>query len=82
MTPWRVDANEFPNGPDKTEHNRRWIYLLTPEELRLVPDGMVLVSIGGREIIKGRDMVPTDTRGGHLAYGLVSRSLANRLGIS
>lgn len=44
--------------------------LLTPKEFAALPDGTVLVSIMGERVVKGRDAIDDDTRGGYLAYGL------------
>ena len=55
---------------------KRWreirdLWLLTPEELQLVPNGTVLTSISNKTVIKGSDPVDLDTRAGLLAYGII-----------
>lgn len=49
----------------------RRLKLLTPEELKSVPDGTVLVDVMGAWVVKGRDHIDGDTRYGYLAYGTV-----------
>lgn len=49
------------------------IELQTPEQIAALPDGTVLRSIGGEEVIKGRDYIDLDTRAGLTAYGLQDR---------
>lgn len=46
------------------------LLLLTPELLPKVPDGTTLTSISGNKLVKGRDYLDDDTRGGCLAYGI------------
>jgi hypothetical protein len=46
------------------------LYLITPDELKLLPDGFVLGCIDGHEHIIGKDVIDDDTRGGYLAYGI------------
>lgn len=46
------------------------VWVLTPDELDSLPDGTLLHSIAGREVIKGEGYIDNDTRGGYLAYGL------------
>lgn len=45
------------------------LVLITPEEFAELPDGTELVCINGKTYIKGKDIIDSDTRGGHLAYG-------------
>lgn len=52
------------------------LWLVTPEEFALLPDGFVLHAIDGEQAVKGRDWIDMDTRFGHLAYG-ASRELVN-----
>lgn len=47
------------------------LYLLTPRQFELVPDGMELVSINGNRAVKGRDYIDDDTRANYLAYGFI-----------
>lgn len=49
--------------------NNLWIF--TEAELNLLPDGCELVSIGGDKVIKGKDPIDTDTRYGHIAFGVI-----------
>lgn len=46
------------------------LWLVTPEELALLPDGFELTSITGDKVIKGKDYIDGDTRGGHTAFGI------------
>lgn len=50
----------------------RTIYLITPDELSQLDDGEYLWDIFGKPHIKGVDRIDDDTRGGYLAYGLLS----------
>ena len=47
------------------------LYVFTPAELEQLPDGTGLTCIDGTKVIKGRDAIDTDTRAGHIAYGVV-----------
>lgn len=79
---WHVDAYD-PDGlhhedePDGGyPHCGRDISLLSVEEFDRLPDGTRLVSIFGKELIKGKDrMFTDDTRGGRLPYGLLPEDL-------
>ena len=44
------------------------LWLLTPEEFNLLPDGLELESISGSKSIKGKDIIDDDTRFGCIAY--------------
>ena len=46
------------------------LYLFTPEELKKLPDGIVLESIMGDFKTKGKDYIDDDVRFGHTAYGV------------
>ena len=46
------------------------LYLITPDELKLLPHGFVLTDIDGYTHVIGHDIIDNDTRGGHLAYGI------------
>ncbi|HET8688640.1 MAG TPA: hypothetical protein VFM18_18655 [Methanosarcina sp.] len=48
------------------------LYLLTKEEFDLLPNGIELGCIDGEIVVKGKDYIDEDTRGGFLAYGLHS----------
>lgn len=50
----------------------RLLLLLTQEQLDALPDGTELVSILGENVVKGTDYIDGDTRGGWLAYGMLS----------
>lgn len=45
------------------------IKLITPSELKKIKDGTELYCIFGSKVIKGKDHIDNDTRGGFLAYG-------------
>lgn len=47
----------------------RQIKLIHESQLRDVPDGTELFDIFGEPVIKGKDDIDLDTRGGYLAYG-------------
>lgn len=63
MTIWQIETN----GP---LHGRQ-IKLLTPEELKELPKGTVLHDIFGEKFVYGQDHIDDDTRGGHLAFGIL-----------
>ena len=56
--------------------NGRWgnLSLITPDQLKQLPEGTMLQSINGEEAIVGIDDIDGDTRGGFLAYGFPRRS--------
>lgn len=69
--------------PMSRQNGNRWsdrqddpLWLLTPAELEMVPDGTVLVCISGERVVKGVDEIDDDTRGGYIAYGLLGSQLA------
>lgn len=47
------------------------LLLITAEQLAEMPDGEALTCIDDTVAIKGVDEIDDDTRGGHLAYGVV-----------
>lgn len=47
------------------------VLLQTPEEFAQLPDGTELYSIMGKRAVKGVDEIDDDTRGGHLAFGIL-----------
>jgi hypothetical protein len=51
------------------------LWLLTPEEFALVPDGSVLVCINGSTSTKGVDNIDLDTRFGLIAHGFLDSQL-------
>lgn len=65
-------------------HNR-WdeaddpLWLLTPDEFAMVPDGSTLVCISGETGVKGRDEIDLDTRGGCIAWGFLDSQLPPKL---
>ena len=48
------------------------LWLFTPAEFNLLPDGFEVVSIQDEKRIKGTDYIDDDTRFGHMAYGVYS----------
>jgi hypothetical protein len=59
----RIEKSSFFND------NSFDLNLITPQQLRQLPKGTVLHSIGGRQSVVGVDYIDGDTRGGFLAYG-------------
>ena len=47
------------------------LYLFTVDELAQIPDGTKLTCIDNTTVVKGRDVIDTDTRGSHIAYGVI-----------
>jgi hypothetical protein len=64
----RQRNNAWDDRPDK-------LWLLTPEEFALVPDGTTLVCINGKTKIKGEGYIDQDTRAGYIAWGLLDSQL-------
>ena len=46
------------------------LWLFTPDEFNLLPDGIELECINKSKAVKGRDYIDDDTRAGHIAYGI------------
>ena len=46
------------------------LLLVHKDEFEQIPDGAVLWSINGNRVVKGRDYIDGDDRGGWLAYGV------------
>ena len=57
------------NAPDKINKGKV-LLLLTPAEFSCLPKGTVVRCIDSTEGIVGLDDIDTDTRAGHLAFGL------------
>jgi len=55
------DTEEHPDGP---------LWLLTPDELKKMPEGLELEDIFGRKYIVGKHDIDDDTRFGYIAYGI------------
>lgn len=55
------------------EHPDGNLWLITPEELEGIPNGITLETINGQQVVKGKDHIDDDTRGDYLAYGLRGR---------
>lgn len=52
------------------------LWLLTPDELKLVPNGATLHCISNETVVVGTDKIDNDTRFGLLAYGVLESQLA------
>jgi len=52
------------------------LQLITPAQLKQLPNGTVLTSINGRKVTVGKDVIDGDTRGGFLAYGFAKTTEA------
>ena len=55
---------------DEEEHPDGLLWLLTPEELDDMPNGLVLEDIVGGRAVIGKSDIDTDTRFGYIAYGI------------
>jgi hypothetical protein len=70
-------------NPLSRQNGNRWsdqqqddpLWLLTPAEFDLLPDGTVLVGIGGQTKVKGAEYIDQDTRYGFIAWGLLDSQL-------
>lgn len=47
------------------------LYLCPEVEFDRVPNGTAMCSISGERVVKGRDPIDNDTRGGYLAFGVL-----------
>jgi len=59
-------------GPDgnSPERDNKGIWLITREQLAALPEGTELYSsYDGSKVVKGRDVIHDDLRGGFTAYG-------------
>lgn len=54
----------------------RFIYLLTPETLKELPNGTEVTGIFGDVKVKGRDYLDTDTRAGFTSWGIPEEDFA------
>lgn len=52
-------------------HFKDGLWLFTKKEFFQLPDGIELKSVTGRNVIKGKDYIDLDTRGRHIAYGVI-----------
>lgn len=53
---------------------RSWngkLYLFTPKEFEQLPDGIELTCIDNTKVIKGKDEIDMDIRGGCIAFGVI-----------
>lgn len=57
-------------GNPWSSHEDDKLWLLTPQELKSIPDGTVLHGISGGTATVGVDTIDTDTRFGVTAWGL------------
>lgn len=71
--------------PRSRQRNNAWdaewpipLWLLTPEELEMIPDGTPLFSIMTDRKVKGVDKIDGDTRFGMTAWGLMDSQLPPR----
>jgi len=46
------------------------LYLFTVDEYNQLPDGIELTCIDGDKLVKGKDHIDMDTRGGYIAFGV------------
>lgn len=53
------------------------LYLIPESDFDNWPQGVVLTSILGNRVIKGKDPIDMDTRGGLLAFGIFPRKTDN-----
>lgn len=53
------------------------LYLILESDFDNWPQGVVLTSILGNRVIKGKDPIDMDTRGGLLAFGIFPRKTDN-----
>lgn len=55
----------------KEESKDENLWRITPEQFEDLPEGTELTSISGDKVIKGKDYIDQDTRGGYLAFGFL-----------
>lgn len=77
---WRLLSLVF--TPSSKQRNIHWssgdddMWLLTPDELKWLPEGVELRCIAGDTVIKGRDYIDLDTRGGFISFGITDQELS------
>lgn len=69
-------VNRFEVGSFFGSGSGQFIYLLTPDALRDLPDGTEVIGIFGDVKIKGVDYLDDDTRGAFTAWGLSDEEFA------
>lgn len=52
-------------------HFRDGLWIFTKKEFDQLPDGIKLKSVTNRVVVKGKNYIDLDTRGQHIAYGIV-----------
>ena len=72
----QLDPRGFMPGGNQAFSSRMGdMNLITPSQLKELPDGTVLYSINGKKAVVGVDYVDGDTRGGFLAYGFLKKDV-------
>lgn len=66
----RADAKALIDRGYRWWDDQHTLLLIPVRCLDEIADGTTLTAIDGEEVVKGRDEIDTDTRGGLLAYGL------------
>lgn len=69
-----------PNLPPTVGTKENPLWLLTPEELDIVPSGTLLHCIDTSTAVVGVDHIDNDTRVGYIAYGILESELNNNEG--
>lgn len=65
---WKIGKGGFAPGVGM---DGKVIYLVPESKYNKLPKGTELYSINGKRVIKGKDKIDDDTRGGYLAYGIM-----------
>lgn len=74
--PW----HQRPNFPDTVGTVEDPLWLLTPEELEIIPGGTLLHCIDTSTAVVGVNHIDNDTRAGYIAYGILESELNNNEG--
>lgn len=75
-----------PFWPESYMNNIAWddaddrLFLLTEDELDMVPDGFVLHGISGKTFVMDNDGPDRDTRGGMVAWGFLESEILETRG--
>ncbi|MFC1617676.1 hypothetical protein ACFL2B_00170 [Patescibacteria group bacterium] len=56
--------------PERAKIEKEKVWLITPEQLEKLPDGVRLTGVDGSKKIKGEDEINQDTKFGYLGFGL------------
>ena len=72
----RQDENPFKAPGEAISLNTPgFVFLITPEQLKQIPDGTILSDLDGKKVVKKGNNLSNSTRGGYIAYGFTSADI-------